>query len=291
VTGEVEACEGSLAESARVVAALGLVRGDATLAVIGLGGGRALDVAKHAAASVSLAFVSVPTSLSNDGFASPTASLTDDSGRRTSVACGGPAVVVVDTAVCAAAPPALFASGVGDVAAKLTALADWELAEHAGTGKVDGVAAAIARASIELLESHPLPDEEGQERLARALLLGGVAMSVAGSSRPCSGSEHLISHALDRLRTPPGSHGLQVMLGALIVSRLQGTSARERLSRLLDACPPLRVALRAERPTHEQLAAAVRAAPTIKDEFVTVLSRPGAVEEAVRVADDVLAGL
>lgn len=291
VSGEVEAAEGSVAESARVAAALGLAGSPTSLAVVGLGGGRALDVAKHAAGSAGRAFVSVPTSLSNDGFASPTASLADDTGRRASLPCGGPAVVVVDTTICGAAPPALFAAGVGDVAGKLTALADWDLAEHAGAEKVDGVAAAVARASVELLESHCVPDEEGHERLARALLLGGVAMSVAGSSRPCSGSEHLISHALDRITSPPGSHGLQVMLGALVVSGLQGTDARPRLTRLLETCPPLRAAVRAEGVTHARLAEAIRAAPAIKPGYVTVLSRPGAVEEAVRAAADVLASL
>jgi glycerol-1-phosphate dehydrogenase [NAD(P)+] len=99
-------------------------------AVVGVGGGKALDVAKYLAFLARLPYYAVPTSLSNDGFCSPQSSLTIR-GRRKSVAAVVPYAVVVDTAVCRDAPRVLALSGVGDLVAKFTAVRDWKLAFHA----------------------------------------------------------------------------------------------------------------------------------------------------------------
>lgn len=292
--------DGSLDESAAVAA---LADGkDAGLGMIAVGGGRALDVGKHAAAGQHVPVVTVPTSLSNDGFACPSASLVGPDGRRASLACGGPAGVIVDTTLCARAPARLFAAGVGDVVAKLTAVPDWWLVEHAGEEKVDGVAAAIAMSAVTVLEAslgsptdhdHLVPPgDEVYEALARALLLGGVAMAVAGVSRPCSGSEHLVSHALDRLRTPPGSHGIQVGLAAYVLSQVQHGAETARIRRVLDATG-FWTAVEEERISLSLFAEALRLAPSIKPGYLTVLSRPNAIEAAIEIAtqDPVLAGI
>jgi glycerol-1-phosphate dehydrogenase [NAD(P)+] len=79
---------------------------------------------------------------------------------------------------------------------------------------------------IEGLDLSPLGQGELTIELARRLLdglvLSGLAMEIAGSSRPCSGSEHLISHALDRQEPGTATHGEQVAFGTLVATKLQG---------------------------------------------------------------------
>jgi glycerol-1-phosphate dehydrogenase [NAD(P)+] len=284
VTGEFEAQAGSIAEGDRAAHLASKAGG-----VIAVGGGRALDVGKYAAAMATrdegngVPVVTVPTSLSHDGFASPSTSLVDRDGRRRSIACKGPAGVIVDTGVCAGAPAVLFAAGMGDVVAKVTALSDWWLWEHSGEGKVDGIAATVAESAVALVEHHCQGDEEGYERLARALLLGGVAMAMAGSSRPCSGSEHLVSHALDRLRAPAGSHGVQVGIAAYVMSKLQGGRQTQRISDIFHRSGFWKAAA-SEGITLAAFREALAMAPSMKPGYLTVLSRPGAIEEAGNIA-------
>jgi glycerol-1-phosphate dehydrogenase [NAD(P)+] len=190
-------------------------------AVIGLGGGKALDVAKYVAFLAGIPMYAVPTSLSNDGFCSPQSSLTLG-GERRSLPAGLPFAVVVDTTVCLGAPAPLWWSGVGDLAAKVTAVADWKLAYHATGEPVDDFAALLSDATVSQFLAQPSRDDEGMRLLATALMLNGISMAVCGSSRPASGAEHLISHALDAVSARPRLHGLQVGVATYLVSRLQG---------------------------------------------------------------------
>jgi glycerol-1-phosphate dehydrogenase [NAD(P)+] len=238
-------------------------------AVVGLGGGKALDVAKYVAFLARLPYLAVPTSLSNDGFASPQASLTIG-GRRKSLPAAMPQGVVVDTLVCAGAPQRLTLSGVGDLAAKFTAIRDWKLAFHQTGERVDDFAALLAESSAQAFLGRSTLDEEGIRLLATSLLVSGIAMEVCGSSRPASGSEHLISHALDEISARPRLHGLQVGVAAYLVSLLQQNQS-EVIGTMLErtgfwteiAADPFSIAEWLE---------AVRRAPTLKENFFTVLS-------------------
>src|SRR5262249_14099781 len=162
-----------------------------------------------------------PTSLSNDGFCSPQASLTLQ-GKRRSLPTGLPQAVVVDLAVCQRAPLTLWHSGVGDLCSKFTAVWDWKLAFHRQGAPVSDLAALISDASVFQFMANPVTDEKGTRLLATALMLNGVAMEIAGSSRPASGSEHLISHALDMTGARPRLHGLQTGSAAYLVCCLHG---------------------------------------------------------------------
>jgi glycerol-1-phosphate dehydrogenase [NAD(P)+] len=129
--------------------------------------------------------------------------------------------VVLDTAVCLNAPEVLWHSGVGDLVSKLTAVTDWKLAFHAVSEKVDNFAALLSDASVDQFLARPKRDLEGMRLLGSALLLNGISISICGSSRPASGSEHLISHALDHLSKRPRLHGLQVGVATYLISLLQ----------------------------------------------------------------------
>ncbi|EYF04720.1 iron-containing alcohol dehydrogenase family protein [Chondromyces apiculatus] len=245
-------------------------------AVVGVGGGRALDVAKYTAFLADLPCVAVPTSLSNDGFCSPQASLCH-AGRRRSLPAAMPAGVVVDTAVCLGAPDALWWSGVGDLCAKVTAVADWKLAFHARGTPVNDLAALLSDATVFQFMARPSGDLEGVRLLATSLMLNGIAMAVCGSSRPASGSEHLISHALDALSERPRLHGLQVGVATYLVSHLQ-RQGTERIAAVLDATGFWK-GVEADPFSRATWREAVRLAPSMKDDFYTVLSSRDCADE------------
>ncbi len=249
-------------------------------AVVGIGGGRALDVAKYVAFLARLPYLALPTSLSNDGFCSPGASLAIE-GRKRSLPAAMPYGVVIDLDVCLAAPGILWYSGVGDLAAKLTAVRDWKLAFHARGEAVNDFAALLSDATVHQFISRPLRDGEGARLLATALMLNGIAMEVCGSSRPASGSEHLISHALDRLSARPRLHGLQVGVATYIVSILQEGQS-DAIGELFRRSGFWDAVRRDPMETGEWLEA-VRLAPTLKSDFYTILSSRDCAPEVERI--------
>ncbi|MDT0268364.1 iron-containing alcohol dehydrogenase family protein [Streptomyces sp. DSM 44915] len=193
-------------------------------AVVGLGGGKIIDAAKYASARVGLPMVAVATNLAHDGICSPISTLDNDAGRG-SYGVPAPIALVVDLEVIRDAPPRYVRSGVGDAISNISAIADWELSHRETGEQIDGLAAAIARQAGEAVLRHPgdCSDDRFLTVLAEALVLGGIAMSIAGHSRPSSGACHEISHALDILyprRSAP--HGEQVGLGAAFAMHLRG---------------------------------------------------------------------
>jgi glycerol-1-phosphate dehydrogenase [NAD(P)+] len=240
-------------------------------AVVGIGGGRTLDVGKYAAALRGLPMVSVATSLAHDGIASPVASLEHD-GRKGSYGVQVPIAVVVDLDYVRRCPREQLRSGVGDALSNLSALADWELAGRAQGEPVDGLAVALARAGAESLlhRTDDLLSDSFLTALAEALVLSGLAMSAAGSSRPCSGACHEISHALDLLFPGRASHGEQVAVGALFASFLREEEELEALDAALRRHEVAR--LPADLGfTEEEFAAAVAKAPSTRPDRYTVL--------------------
>ena len=251
-------------------------------AVVGIGGGRTLDVAKYAASQAGLPMVSVATNLAHDGIGSPVASL-EDEGRKGSYGVHIPIAVVVDLDYVRRSPDEQVRSGIGDALGNLSALADWELAAEDRGEVIDGLAAAFARVGANaLLHS---PDELGSESflrtLAEALVLSGLAMAVAGTSRPCSGACHEISHAIDALYPGQAGHGEQVAVGALFATFLRGddffTSLDAALRRHGVARLPGDLGL-----TEEQFAAAVTEAPRTRPDRYTILERLNLGEDEVR---------
>jgi glycerol-1-phosphate dehydrogenase [NAD(P)+] len=199
--------------------------------LLAVGGGRVIDSVKLAAARSGVPFVSVPTAISHDGVSSPVASLFAHEGRRQSYAATMPSGIVIDVAVIGAAPPRLLRAGLGDLVSNLTAILDWRLAEQAVGESYDAYSAEIAEsAARSVLRLDDLEAQASHERLAKGLLMSGLAMAHAGTSRPCSGAEHLISHALDHALGPRvAMHGEQVALGTLISAAAHGSPLLEDL--------------------------------------------------------------
>ncbi len=191
-------------------------------AVVGIGGGKTLDVAKYAASMTGLPFVAVATNLSHDGIASPVSSL-ESHGRKGSFGVHIPIAVFVDLDLVRTSPVRHTRSGIGDVVSNASAVGDWLLAARERGEAVDGLAVSLARSAAEAVinRSEGLDSDQFLSVIAEGLLLSGMAMSVAGSSRPCSGGCHEISHAIDALYGSAGLHGEQVAVGALFASYLR----------------------------------------------------------------------
>lgn len=241
-------------------------------AVVGIGGGRTIDTAKYAAARYGIPMVTVATSLANDGIASPVASLTHDGGKG-SYGVHIPIAVLVDLDFVENGPDRQTQAGIGDAVSNLNACADWELAHKLRGEPIDRLAVTLARTGAEALLNHPgkITDDAFLTTLAEALILGGLAMSISGSSRPASGGDHEISHAIDHLWPGTSAHGEQAGLGALFCTWLHGDRDRfGQLARCLHrhglATRPAELGL-----TNEQFVEAVHFAPQTRPDRHTIL--------------------
>jgi glycerol-1-phosphate dehydrogenase [NAD(P)+] len=280
--------EGLGADPRSVENVVGEIESKRATCCLAVGGGRVIDTVKYACSLTGVPYVSVPTALSHDGICSPIASLVHADGRRQSVGAVMPEAVVVDLAVIRAGPRRATRAGAGDLLSNLTALKDWRLAALRGRDRFDGYSALIAEASAHsFLYLAGASVELSLEVLARGLVLSGLAMATAGTSRPCSGAEHLISHSLDGiLRQRALLHGEQVALGTLIASAAHGEVPAE----LRAAYEALGLPRRCEDLGIEagELVEAVMAAPATRPERYTILDEidlsRGAVEELVERA-------
>jgi glycerol-1-phosphate dehydrogenase [NAD(P)+] len=240
-------------------------------AVVGIGGGRTIDVAKHAASQSGTPMVAVATSLAHDGVASPVASL-EHRGRKGSYGVNMPIAVVVDLDYVRRAPIEQLRAGVGDALSNFNAVADWELSARERGEPLDGLAAALARTAAEAVvrRADDLTGDAFLTALAEALILGGIAMAAAGSSRPCSGACHEIAHALDELYPGRASHGEQVAVGALFACYLRDDEHLGAIERCLRRLGVPRVP-RDLGASVEEFAAAVELAPSTRPDRYTIL--------------------
>ena len=193
-----------------------------TQAIIGIGGGKVIDAAKYCGFLRNLAFISIPTSASSDGFSSASASLLVE-GHRKSVPARLAYGIVVDTKIIKSAPKKFLYSGIGDMVSKITALYDWIFEEQHGYGKVNDFAVMIAKKAVNSFVRTPftsIQDELFLKELLDSLAMSGIANEIAGSSAPTSGSEHLISHALDKMLEHPQLHGIQVGIATYLMSEI-----------------------------------------------------------------------
>ncbi len=193
--------------------------------ILAVGGGQVIDVVKYAATRASMNYLSVPTALSNDGIYSPVVVLSDSS-KRIRTNGNIPLGIIVDTTVVKSAPQMAIRSGIGDVISNKSALLDWQLASDKYGEFVNDFARTLSMMSYDMLFTLD-PDDFGSEefisRLAYCLVMSGLAMEIAGSSRPCSGGEHAISHAIDELFPERSTyHGIQVGAATPLVLKLHG---------------------------------------------------------------------
>ncbi|MFW6384661.1 MAG: NAD(P)-dependent glycerol-1-phosphate dehydrogenase [Halodesulfurarchaeum sp.] len=198
--------------------------------LLGVGGGKAIDIAKMAAEDLGVGFISVPTAASHDGIVSGRGSVPEGDTRH-SVAADPPVGVVADTGIIAEAPWELTTAGCADIISNYTAVKDWRLANRLRNVDYSEYAGSLAQMTAEMLRNNASSIKPGLEESAwivvKALVSSGVAMSIAGSSRPASGAEHLFSHQLDRIAPGQALHGHQVGVGSIMVEYLHSGDTGE----------------------------------------------------------------
>jgi len=255
--------------------------------LVGVGGGKAIDLAKMAADELGVGFVSVPTAASHDGIVSGRGSVPEGDTRH-SVAADPPLAVVADTTVIAEAPWRLTTAGCADIISNYTAVRDWELAHRLKNVEYSEYAGALSRMTAEMLVDRADSIKRGLEESAwivvKALVSSGVAMSIAGSSRPASGAEHLISHQLDRIVPEAALHGHQVGVASIVTEYLHsGQSGRWHNVR--DALEGIGAPVTADGlgVAPEEFIAAMTSAHEIRDRY-TVLGSGVSEEAALEAA-------
>jgi len=195
--------------------------------ILGVGGGSVIDTAKIASFELGIPFISVPTIASHDGIVSPRASMKDkDKGNTVSIQAHAPLAVVADTKIISSAPYRFTAAGCGDLLANYTAIRDWRLAQRLRNAEFSSYAAALSEMTANMIMENVTEikqkDEQSAWIVVKALVSSGVAISIAGSSTPASGSEHKFSHALDMIAKKPALHGEQCGVGTIMMTYLHG---------------------------------------------------------------------
>ena len=202
--------------------------------IVAMGGGKTLDIGKYAAFVSKRPFLSIPTTMAHDGIVSPIAVLKRQDGKPKSLGCAMPSMMIMDTELIASCPPELIKAGIGDTISNYMGLKDWDFAVSRGRDEMNGYAYMMSRTALDALMKtqfdHICP--EFLDVLANSLVLSGIAMDYAGSSRPVSGSEHLFSHALDYFCEKQNLHGFNVALGTVAVLKIIEDDPSEVISYL-----------------------------------------------------------
>jgi len=242
--------------------------------LIGIGGGRSVDLAKMISFRLKLPFISVPTSASHDGISSPFVSIRGRD-KPYSLKAHAPIGVLADTEIISKAPERLNASGCGDLIGKLTAVKDWELARDENDEYFGTYAANLAHLSSRIITDMPavsVGKEKDIRTVVEALISAGVASCIAGSSRPCSGSEHLFSHALEYVSSINcGLHGERVGIGTILMSKLHGLNTESIIRALSNAGAP--TTAREIKVNEKEVIEALTIAQSLRPDRYTILSK------------------
>ncbi len=254
--------------------------------LIGAGGGRTIDIAKLASLRAGLPYISLPTAASHDGICSSQASLTVN-GETTSVKAQSPLAIVADSKIIATAPPRLLAAGCGDIISNYTAILDWQLAHRLRGEEYSEYASALSSMTAKMIVDLAADIRPGLEESARivikALISSGVAMSIAGSSRPASGSEHKFAHAMNKIAPGRALHGELCGLGTIVMMYLHGGDWK-MIKRALDmVTAPTSAAELGLNP--EAVISALVSAHEIRPERYTILDAGLSRMAAVRAAE------
>lgn len=260
--------------------------------MLGVGGGSVIDITKLAAYELNKPFISIPTSAAHDGIASPRASLKHSKGSVSKTAVS-PLAILADTKIINKAPYRMLASGCADAISNTSAVMDWELAYRLKGEEFSSHSAVLAKTAAQLLidnaEDIRTDTEESSWMAVKAMIVSGVAMSVAGNTRPASGSEHMFSHMLDHLG--PGimlkgkkykkpMHGEQCGVGAIMMVYLHGGDWEE----IRDALEVIGAPTTSEElgVSKKKIIEALVRAQEIRPERYTILGETGLTHDAAK---------
>lgn len=201
--------------------------------LIAIGGGKVLDVVKRVSYLSNINHLSVPTIISNDGLISPISVIRNHDGKTQSLPGMMPMGVIIDLDIISSAPLIYLRSAAGDVLSNLSSTNDWVLALEKNNEHINDISYHLSRSAANCIvhfENKDLTYKPFLRQIIQGQVNSGIAMGLAGSSRPCSGSEHLISHAIDYLGYSQNVlHGTQVASTSLFTLFLQGKLLDEHI--------------------------------------------------------------
>ncbi len=194
--------------------------------IVSVGSGVINDIGKLLASITNKPYIIVATAPSMDGYASATSSMTRD-GLKISLPTKCADIIIGDTDILAGAPVKMLISGLGDMLAKYVSICEWRISNII-TGEyyckeIAGLVRSALKKCTDNAKGLIERDPKAVEAVFEGLIIGGVAMTYAGLSRPASGIEHYISHIWDmrgvEFGTPTSTHGIQCAIGTLIAIR------------------------------------------------------------------------
>jgi len=243
---------------------------------VAVGSGTINDITKLASHQSGRSYMVVATAASVDGYASFGASISRE-GYKESLPCPAPRAILADLDILASAPPEMTASGYADLLGKITAGADWLIADALEVEPIAPYAWEMVQLSLRRWLANPerllAGDLEGIQLLFEGLTMSGLAMQAMGSSRPASGSEHYLSHLWEMQglenHGEPVSHGFKVGIGSVAVAAFYERLLERDLSDLDIS------AICASWPTPEELEREIR------DSFDIPAAAERAVEESL----------
>ncbi len=196
--------------------------------IVGIGSGVIQDLCKYVSFFNKIPYLIVATAPSMDGYASDGAAMITD-GMKVTYKAGLPRAIIADTEVLVNAPIDMLKAGYGDIIGKFSALNDWKLSncvndeyfcQYIYDLTIDQIDRTIKVASG-ILERK----EKSIKTLMEALVIIGILMSFAGSSRPASGSEHHLSHFFEITgiidNTEYFPHGIDVAYSTIVTTELR----------------------------------------------------------------------
>ena len=211
---------------------------------IAVGSGTINDLVKLSSYRTGRRYLCVATAASMDGYTAFGASITSEGAKQT-FKCPAPIAVLADLDIICKAPSEMTASGYADLFSKVTAGADWILADALGIEPIHQESWNIVQGGLKNALHDPVGARDGKkeaiEPLIEGLMLGGFAMQAHQSSRPASGAEHQFSHLWDmehhKHHDEAPSHGFKVAIGMLAVTALYELLLKTSIKELdVDMC-------------------------------------------------------
>lgn len=207
-------------------------------AIIGLGGGQAIDVAKFFAWTLRLPLFQVPTSMTVNAPFGHRAGLRTQ-GKVRYMGWAVPEAVYVDFDIIQSAPPLLNRSGVCEIMCYHTAHYDWKLAHDHGktepqwpyNERLVAEAKGVLNNLMAKLDDIRAVNETGIRTLMNANRWGGAAFHNAGwNPRHIEGVDHFLFYSLENLTGKHFIHGQPVCLGIYVGSAMQDNEAEKMLA-------------------------------------------------------------
>lgn len=201
---------------------------DGINAIVGIGSGVIQDLCKYVSFFEKVPYVIVATAPSMDGYASDGAAMILK-GMKETVPAGLPVAIVADTSVLKDAPMDMIKAGYGDIIGKYSALCDWKLShELKGEYFCDYICSTTYQMidnTLNTADGLLKRDENSVKALMEALVVVGIMMSFAGTSRPASGSEHHLSHFFEIVGIVNSEeylpHGIDVAYSTVVTAKIR----------------------------------------------------------------------